>query len=145
VREQLQQRPVETGGVQQPDRARVVAELLPRPRLEQLLQRAEAAGQRHEGVSGLGHLQLALVHGVDDAQLLDAAMAQLARDEAARDDAQHLAAGGQRGVGDLAHQAGMAAAVDEAMAALAEGGTERAGGLGVARVGAAARAAIDTE
>jgi len=145
VREHLQQRTVEAGGVQQPDRARVVAELLPRPGLEQLLQRAQSAGQRHEGVGGLRHLKLALVHGVDDSQFLDAAVAQFAGDEPARDDAQHLAAGGQRGVGHLAHQPGVAAAVDQPMAALAEGRAERARGLGVARIGAAARAAIDTE
>jgi len=44
---------------------RVQAELRPGDYLEELLQRAEAAGERHEGVGHVGHLRLPLVHGAD--------------------------------------------------------------------------------
>ena len=47
----------------------VPAELGPGPHLEQLVQRAEAAGQRDEGVGELGHEGLALVHRVHHAQV----------------------------------------------------------------------------
>ena len=55
--------------VEQPDRLRVQAELGPRHDLGQLLERAEAAGQRDERVGQLGHDRLALVERGDDAQL----------------------------------------------------------------------------
>ena len=58
-------------------------------------------------------------------QLGQAAVADLAVDQRLRHHADHLAAGGQRGVGEHAHQADVAAAVDEPDAALREHGAER--------------------
>ena len=73
-----------------------------------------------------GHLGLALVERLDDAQLGQAGVCQLAIDQPARDDADDLAAGRQRRVGDGAHHADAAAAVDDADPALGEPGPDRA-------------------
>ena len=72
-----------------------------------------------------GHLGLALVERLDDAQVGQAAVCQLAVDEAARDDADDLAAGRQRRVGEGAHHADPTAAVDDADPALGEPGPDR--------------------
>ena len=90
------------------------AELRPRQLLEQLVERAEAAGQRGEAVRELGHQRLPLVQRADDVQLRQAAVRELAVDERLRDHADHLAAGRERSVGDGAHQPDPAAAVDDA-------------------------------
>src|SRR5262249_27010351 len=59
------------------------------------------------------------------------------------DDADRPAAGGEHGVGDHAHQADAPAAVDQAQAALSEAAAELARRLGMARIGACRRTAID--
>ena len=89
------------------------AELLPREQLEQLVERAGAAGERDHGVGELGHQRLALVHGLDDVQLGQAGVGDLVLDQPRRDHADHRAAGGERGVGERAHQPDARAAVDE--------------------------------
>ena len=68
---------------------------------------------RAEAVGELGHQGLALVHGPDDVELREACVPDFAVHQRPRHDAYHLAAGPQRGVGDDAHQADVAAAVDE--------------------------------
>ena len=57
--------------------------------------------------------QLALVHGLDDDGLGERRMAGLALQQEARDDADDPAAGLEGGIGDQAHQADPAAAVDQ--------------------------------
>ncbi len=57
---------------------------------------------------------------LDDVQLGQAGVRDLAVDEHLRDDADDLAAGGQRGVGERAHQTDGRAAVDDADAALGQ-------------------------
>ena len=75
--------------------------------------RAEAAGEGDEAVGQVGHHRLALVHRTDDPQLGEALVGDLPAHEGLRDDADDLAAGGQHGVGQDAHQADVAAAVHE--------------------------------
>ena len=67
---------------QQPDRLGVEVELRPRRDLGELLERAEAAGQRDEPVGELGHHRLALVERADDVQLGQPGVGQLAIDQA---------------------------------------------------------------
>jgi len=81
-------------------------------------ERADATGHGNEGVGQVGHHRLARVHGVDDAQVGDAVMGDLAIGQGLRDDADHFPAGGQRRVGHHAHQADVAAAVNQADALL---------------------------
>src|ERR1043166_7606384 len=67
--EELHERSVIAGGVEEAARLGVHAELRPRPDLEDLFERAEAAGERDEAVGEIGHRRLALVHRLDDANL----------------------------------------------------------------------------
>ena len=57
-----------TGHVEDAAGLPVQTELPPRPDLEELLEAAQAAGHKHEGIGKLGHLLFALVHRVADAQ-----------------------------------------------------------------------------
>ena len=72
-------------------------------------------------------------------------MPDLALEQEARDDADHLAARLEAGVGDRLHHPDPAAAVDERGAAPGELAAERRGGVRVLRTGAAARAAEDAD
>ena len=121
------------------------AELRPRQLLEQLVERAEAAGQRREAVRELGHQRLALVQRADHVQLGQAAVRELAVDERLRDHADHLAAGRERPFGDGAHQTDAAAAVDDADPAGGCGGAERACRVGVRRRPSAGGAAENAD
>ena len=100
-------------------------------RLEQFVAGAEAAGQHGEGVGAVGHHGLALVHRLHHNQLGQAAVGQLLRLQEARDDADGRTAPDQHGVGDGAHQADVAAAVDQAESAARQGGAEPPCGVGV--------------
>ena len=57
----------------------MAAELRPGELLDQLLQRADAARQRHESVGELEHQPFALMHVAGDDQLLRALQHMLAR------------------------------------------------------------------
>ena len=90
-------------------------------------------------------MRLALVHAVDEPQLGEPGVGQLAGGQRARDDADDLDAGGQRGVGQHAHQPDRAAAVHQAEAAPGQLGGERARGLRVLGPRAGRRAAEDAD
>ena len=78
--------------VEQGERLGVIAERVPAPRLEQFVERADAAGNGDEGVGQLGHHRLALVHVGDDVELGEAGMGDLEVDQRLRDHAIGLAA-----------------------------------------------------
>ena len=99
--------------VDDPDRLRVEAELGPRDRLHQLVQGPEAAGQHDEPVRELVHQRLALVQRLDNVELGEAAVRDLALLQEARNDPDHASPRRERRVGDDAHQADLAAAGDE--------------------------------
>ena len=127
------------------DRLGVAAELRPGELLDELLERAEAAGQRHEGI-GLGeHQLLALMHVVDHDQLLGLDQHMLPLAQEAGNDAGDMAAMMDHRTGDLAHQAEAAAAIDEPDARLRQDAAEGVGGLEKCRVLARPGAAIDTD
>jgi hypothetical protein len=121
------------------------AELGPGQHLEHLVHGAEAAGQGDEGVGQLVHARLALVHGVHHHQFAESLVRHLALDQLARDHADGLAAAGQHRVGDDAHQAHVAAAVDQGDAAPGHLGAEGARLFGVFGMLAGAGAAVDAK
>ena len=89
--------------------------------LEQLLEGADATGQRDERVGEVGHLRLALVHRVHLDEPRHSQVGDLAREEAAGDDADHLATGSERPLGQQPHQPDLRAAVHDADAARDQG------------------------
>ena len=93
------------------------AELRPRDDFAELLECPEAARHRDKPVGQCRHRCLALVHRVDDTQVGERAVGELARDERVRNDAYGVAAGVEDGIRDHAHQSDRAAAEDEADAA----------------------------
>ena len=145
VLEQGEQRRPELGHRDQHHRLPVPPELRPGQLLDQLLQGADAARQGHEGVRALEHQALAGVHVGHHHGLLDVRQHVLARLEEVRDDAGDVAAGRERRPRHRAHQADIAAAVDEAHPGLRERGPEDLRGLAEGRITAEAGAAIDTD
>jgi hypothetical protein len=69
----------------------VQAELVPGGRLEELLQRAEAAGQHHEGVGEVVHQALAGVHVRHLVQLGQPGVRHLGDEQPVGDHPDHLA------------------------------------------------------
>jgi len=115
------QQPVEVAGhVQQAAGLGVEAELGPAQRLDELLERPDPARGADEGVGARGHRRLALMQGLDDDELGQAAVGDLAGDHPARDHAGDGRAGSEGGVGEGAHQAGAPAAVHDAQVAAGE-------------------------
>ena len=106
----------------------MLVELRPGHHLDDLLERADAAGERDEGVGALEHDALPLMHVGGDDQLRHLLQHHLAVLEELRDDAGHLAAMGHDGAGDDAHQPDRAAAIDEADAGLGHVAAEPFGG-----------------
>ena len=139
------ERVVVAADVQEPDRLEVDAEHRPGQRLDDLLERPDATGQRDEGVGQLGHPRLALVHRLDDLQPRETLVADLARPQRARQDADDLAARVQRGVREDAHEPDARAAVHDADAASREDRDELRGGVGVRRIGTRARSGVEAD
>ena len=123
----------------------MLAELLPGHLLDQFLQRADTAGQRHEGVRAFEHQPLALVHVVGDDQFRHPAQGDLAGAEEARNDAGDGAAVVEHGFGDRAHQPDRTAAIDQPDAAFRQQSAENRRGFKETRIGAGAGAAIDAD
>src|SRR4051812_36524686 len=144
VVEQRGQAVVVAADVEDAHRLVVQAELAPGVDLDQLLERAGAAGERDERIREVGHEGLALVHRADLVELRQPLMGDLAPDEVAGDDTDHLAAVLERRVGHDPHQADVRAAVDDADAAARQRAREagrRRGVGGVApRVGSGVHA-----
>src|SRR5450756_1214899 len=94
----------------------MVAELAPRHDLEELVESAEAPGEREEAGRHLRHSRLALVHRRDDVEMREAAVRDLLFREARRDDAVDGRALLERRVREDAHEPDAPAAVHEARA-----------------------------
>ena len=125
-----------------------MAELSPGHHLDDLLDRADAARQRHKGVGFLEHLVFALVHVVGDEQFVEPvkrSFGGLPVDEEARNDAGYLAAGLERAFGDRAHDAFGAAAVDQAQPDFGDAAPEQLSGLDIDFIAAGRRAAVDAD
>ncbi|MNV77301.1 hypothetical protein D3C71_1707130 [compost metagenome] len=119
----------------------MIAELSPGPRLEQLFQGAEPAGQGDEGVAELGHAGLARMHAVDHFQTGQAWMADFGALQALRDDADDFAARGQSRIRHHSHQANRAATVNQTQTLFGEMTAEVFRRLAIERPSAGAGAA----
>jgi hypothetical protein len=133
------QRRVVVAVAEQHGRLLVLADLAQREHLEQLVERAEAARQHQEGVGARHQLALAARHVVDDEQLGEPRMRQLAGDHAVRDHADHAPARAQRRVGQHAHQPDRRAAVHQLDAGAGQGPAGRGSQRRVARIVAGPR------
>ena len=128
--DQLAQRREETGHVEDATRLVVNAKLCPGEYLEELVQRPVAAGEHDECFGRVGHRGLALVHRLDDPEAGQALVRDLLLLKRTGDHAVGHAAVGQHGVGNDAHQAGLATAVHQADIAAREQAAERHGRFG---------------
>lgn len=88
-------------------------QLLHGEHLRELLQRADAPWQRQEAIRQLLHARLTLGHRVHALQRGEPRVRHLQIRELMRDDTHYLAASGQGGVRDDAHEPHVAAAVDQ--------------------------------
>jgi len=70
-------------------------------------------GSATKTVGKIGHHRLAFMHGLGDVKLAQAGVPDLALDQRPRDDADDASAGGERRIGHRAHQADLAAAIDD--------------------------------
>ena len=120
-------------------------DLTPRENLEELVVGAQPPGHREESVALRGHQRLALVHRAHHVELRQPRVRDLAGEDAARDDADDLASGFERGVGHGAHDPHAGPAVDEPDALAGQGLAERARRLFVDGPRAEPRAAEDAE
>ena len=118
--EQRAQRVPEAVDVGDQDRLLVAAELRPGELLDQLLERTDAARQRHEGVRSLEHDAFSLVHVAGDDALLRALHHVLAVHQEIRGYAGDEAAVIEHRPRQGSHQPDRAAAIDEADAVLRE-------------------------
>ncbi len=123
----------------------VTAELLPGHLLDQFLQRADAAGQRHERIGVLEHQPLALVHVGRDDHLLNTRQHIFARPQKIRNDAGHQAAVIQRAFRDRTHQPDRAAAIDQPDIVFSENFSQRERSFDEAGARARPGTAIDTD
>ena len=114
VIQKLEERLVEPANIKQPDGLEVQAELQPSKNLDHLFESADAPRQRYEGIRKLSHAMLALVHGLNRNKLRKTVMCALLCNHRARDDSNDLAASGQCGIGQYAHETGTPTAVDDA-------------------------------
>ena len=130
--------------VEDAHRFAVIAQLQPGQRLEQFIKRAVAAGEGDEAVGEISHQRFALVHVLHHMHFGDASMADFLVHQQLRDDADHLAAGGQAGIGRDAHQADAAATVNQADFALCKSVSKMGGGFAIDRIGAGTGAAVKT-
>ncbi len=141
--EEPHERIPEAGDIGEKHRLLVAPELRPGHLLDQLLQRADAAGQRDEGVCLLEHQHLSLMHVFGDDELGQLCHRALAALQEARNDPGDAAAAVEHRAGERSHEADGAAAIDEAHARIRHGTAEGAGRFLVGRVGPEPRAAIN--
>ncbi len=143
VVEEGKQAVVEAIHIQKDNGLGVEPEGLPREHLEELFKGAEASGQRDEGVGLLRHQGLARVHGIDQMQLADTVVGNFKVHKYLRNDADDAASGGERGLGDGAHQTDSRASIDEADIAGCERASEEFGCGDVCGVNAVSAGAVD--
>ncbi len=121
----------------------MVAELAPRDRLEELVERPVSAGERDERARERRHHHLPAVHAVHHDELAEPLMRPLEIAQFDRDHPDHLAPGGERGVGAGTHEPHITAPVHHPDPAGREGSAHLARSLQVVRVHRVARSTVD--
>src|SRR5262249_7029146 len=111
--EQRQQRVPEAADIGEYDRLLMLLELRPGELLDELLQCAETARQRYEGVRLHEHQMFPLMHVVDHNQFMSFEQHVLTRAQESRDDARDPAAVADHRPGCLSHQPEASSAIDE--------------------------------
>src|SRR5690606_3583679 len=106
---------------------------------------AEAAGQGDETVGQVEHAHLALVHRAHHLQPGDVLVGDFPVDQLFGNHSDHFAAALQHRVSDDAHQADVAAAVDQLQAVVRDAVAKRHGAFGVGRLAAGVGAAVDAD
>ena len=143
--DEAHQRVVIAGHIEQAHRLGVVAQLLPRPHLEDLFHGADAPGQRQEGVRVVGHEHLAFVHGLHHVQVLHACMPHFTPHQRVRNHADHPCTVRQRSIGHRAHQAHSATAVHQSATRLRNQSAGRLGRIPEFRSITEARSAVHAQ
>ena len=136
MREEGEQRPPESGDIGDQNRFGVSLQLRPGKLLDEFLERADAPGKRDKCVGALEHQLLALMHVVNDDELLRRLQSMLLADKEGRDDAGDATAAVKRRMGETAHQPVFAAAEYKADSRERDSASERLGSLGKTRIGA---------
>ena len=99
--------------IQQSDRLCVKAELSPRHDLTEFFKGSESAGQGDESVGNLDHHGLSFMHRANDPQFADIRPSDLTGQKSVGNDPDDLSAPVLYGLGNPAHHADAAAAVDQ--------------------------------
>ena len=145
VAEEGEQRVVKAVHVEEGAGFGMQAELGPGEDFEDFLEGADATGQGGEAIGQFGHAMFAIVHGGDGFQPGERRVADFLSGELFGDHADHLTADPQGGVGERAHQADVAAAVDQGDVCGGEEPAEFPRGVEVGGGNAGAGPAIDAE
>jgi len=95
------------------DRQLMFAELAQGQHLEKFIKGSQPARQGQKGVRQLNHPLFAHLHVGNDFQARQSRVAHFAIEQHARDHTDHLAAGGQRGIGQRTHHADPSAPIDD--------------------------------
>jgi hypothetical protein len=98
-------------------------------------------GSATKTVGKIGHHRLAFMHGLGDVKLAQAGVPELALDQRPRDHADDASAGGERRIGHRAHQADLAAAIDDGEPGLRQRLSGGDSGFEIERIESGARAA----
>ena len=96
------------------------AELAPGDDLAKLFERSEPSRKSHEGIGQVRHQRFAFMKIADDVKLREPSMTDFFRQQHVGNDADHLSAGGERGIRYCSHEPHIAATVDNADSAIGQ-------------------------
>ena len=144
VAEEREERRKEATRVDEHDGLEIEAEALERYRLEQLLERARAAGERDRRVAPRQHEVLAGAQVLHQLELGESAVPPFELRHEARQDADDAPPFAERSVGQRAHGADRAAAVDDTEARRREHFAQAVRGGAVLLMRGAARGTVNT-
>ena len=142
---EIEQRTPKSGDIDDEHGLAVSVELDPGQLLDEFFERADPAGQGHEGIGALEHQALAGMHVGHDDELLGLLQHQFSRLQKIGDDAGDMAAMRQHASRHFTHEAGVAAAIDEPDLGLGQGPAQDACRMYEERIGTGGRAAIDAD
>jgi hypothetical protein len=129
--------------VDQTHRFGVQAQLQPRHHLEHLFERAETSRQNYERIGSFGHRALANVHRLHDDEFVESLVRNLWTHQMLGNDADDIAARGERRIGDVSHHPDVPATVDDPYTPARKQGTEFARRIGILRSRTAVRSTED--